>query len=217
MQATSNGTAIGDVQRTDTRACRAVPPAPRPAARKHASQPPTSAVRAARLPTHAEPRPQLIIPNHARCCCCRSPLPPPPPLSPAAAVHCRRAAGRHRQRRPQLHAQPDPAGYAVATTVHRHVQRCPCAVSPPPMPQAVCLHAQPPRVQSGAAIAAAATAGLLKERLVVLLLLLLHYRQYDAIDVVLRISVLFHCCGCGCGCCRGGVRSGRSVGSKGRP
>ena len=108
MQATSNGTAICDVQRTDTRACRAVPPAPRPAARKHASQPPTSAVRAARLPTHAEPRPQLIIPSHAHCCCCRSPLPPPPPLSPAAAVHCRRAAGRHRQRRPQLHAQPGP-------------------------------------------------------------------------------------------------------------
>ena len=72
-------------------------------------------------------------------------------------------------------------------------------------------------MQSGAAIAAAATAGLLKVRLVVLLLLLLHYRQYDAIDVVLRISVLFHCCGCGSSCCRGGVRSGRSVGSKGRP
>jgi len=42
-------------------------------------------------------------------CLLATPKPPPPaPLPPAAAVYCRRAAGRNRQRRPQLHAQPGP-------------------------------------------------------------------------------------------------------------
>ena len=78
------------------------------------------------LPTHTKPRSQLIVPSDTR------PFLASPAAAAAAARRCRRAAAPARRRSPL----PPPADHANASAVHRHVQRCPCAVSPPTMPQA---------------------------------------------------------------------------------
>jgi len=70
-------------------------------------------------------------------CLLATPKPPPPaPLPPG----CRSLLPPSRRPKPPTSSTAArtarSAGHANATAVHRHVQRCPCAVSPPPMPQA---------------------------------------------------------------------------------
>ena len=115
------------------------------------------------------------------------------------AIHCHRVAEPPPQMCPIAAQKVRSAGHAIATAIHRRIQQCPCAASPPPIPQAGSLAApsRHKRRKRCAPTAAAATVGLLQVHLAVLLLLLLHRRQHDAADVILQISVMLQPC-----CCR---------------
>ena len=135
---------------------------------------------------------------------CRSLL-PKQPTSPTAARTARSA------------------GHAVATAVHRRVQQCLCAVSPPPTPQAGLLAAPSHRERSRGPQTLRTNSCLcecrpLKEHMEVLLLLLLQRQQHDAADVSLRISVLLQpCCAAAAEAAAAGQRSAQWQGSKCRP
>ena len=106
------------------------------------------------------------------------------------AIHCHRVAEPPPQMCPIAAQKVRSAGHAIATAIHRRIQQCPCAASPPPIPQAGSLAApsRHKRRKRCAPTAAAATVGLLQVHLAVLLLLLLHRRQHDAADVILSQS-----------------------------